>query len=455
MAPASRGLRTGADLNLNERGGMKTVELTPGAHVMETMSKISWPAKDLSRIPFVAYHDEQVYTAEQERVFRGPTWHYLALEAEVPKPGDFITTFVGDTSILVGRDELGHIHAFINRCKHRGALLKRESCGNAKFHTCIYHQWSYSLDGKLSSIPFMRGMKGEGGLPKDFDKSAIRLDALVVEVYKGVVFATYSLKVEPLMDYLGSVVVEQIDRLFARPVKVLGYQRQRIFGNWKLYNDNVRDPNHGGLLHMFHATFGLYRLSQIGGAKMDARHRHNITYNQLGSDDAEAKSGYGETNKVYQEGYQLLDKSMLEYRREFPDPVSLVILSVFPGVVFQQIANSLCTRQIRTKGVNELELYWTYFGYEDDDDAMKQHRLLQANLAGPGGYISMEDGEAVELVHTTSANALDQHARVEIGGTGEIRDQKNLISEVPIRGFWTYYCELMGFKPGTVEQAAA
>jgi anthranilate 1,2-dioxygenase large subunit len=417
--------------------------------VCVTTSTIFWPAKDFSRVPFSIYHDEDNYKREQEQIFRGPTWNYLGLEAELPNPGDYITTLVGETPIIVSRDAEGQVHAFVNRCKHRGATLRREACGNAKSHTCIYHQWAYGLDGKLQSVPFAKGLKGEGGLPKDFDKGSIRLDSMKVEVYKGVIFATFSDHAEPLLDYLGEAVVYEIDRLFAKKVKVLGYQRQRIFGNWKLYNDNVRDPNHGGLLHMFHATFGLYRLSQVGGAKMDGRHRHNITYNQLGSDDASDNAGYQDTKKVFQEGYQLRDKAMLEYKREFQDLVSLVILSVFPGVVFQQIANSLCTRQIRPRGVNEVELYWTYFGYEDDTDEMTNHRLLQANLAGPGGYISMEDGEAVQLVHETSFNAQDQHAIVEIGGTGEIRDQKNLISEVPIRGFWSYYCDLMGFEAGT------
>jgi len=276
-----------------------------------------------------------------------------------------------------------------------------------------------------------------------------------VEVYKGVIFATFSREAEPLLEYLDAPVVAEIDRLFAKKIKVLGYQRQRIFGNWKLYNDNVRDPNHGGLLHMFHATFGLYRLSQVGGAKMDRRHRHNITFNQLGTDDVEAQGGYSDTKKVFQSEYQLRDTAMLQNRPEFPDPVTLVILSVFPGVVFQQIANSLCTRQIRTRGLNEMELYWTYFGYEDDDASMTAHRLLQANLCGPGGYISMEDGEAVEIVHKASATALDQHALVEVGGVGEIRDQKNLISEVPVRGFWSYYYELMGYAKAAAEPVVA
>jgi anthranilate 1,2-dioxygenase large subunit len=417
-----------------------------------TTPSLTWPAPDFSRVPFAVYHDPGVYELEQERIFRGPTWNYLALEAELPNPGDFVTTRLGDTPILVNRAHDGTIHAFINRCMHRGAELRREPCGNAKLHTCIYHQWNYTLDGRLRGVPFQKGVNGQGGLPPDFDKSTIRLRALKTESYRGVIFATFSDSAEPLHDYLGEAVRGELDRLFATPVRVLGYQRQRIGGNWKLYNDNVRDPNHGGLLHMFHATFGLYRLSQIGGARLDERGRHNITYNQLGSDDAEAQSkGYSETTKVYQDNYRLQDMRMLEYRKEFPDAVTLVILSVFPNCVFQQIANSLCTRQIRTFGVDEMELYWTYFGYADDDAAMTEHRLLQSNLCGPGGYISMEDGEAVEIVHRATRRERDQHARVEIGGTGPIIDSRNLVSEMPVRGFYSYYHELMGFNAATAE----
>lgn len=420
---------------------------------MQNEPRISWPAADLSRIPFAVYHDPTVYEDEQTRVFRGPTWNYLALEAELPNSGDFVTTVLGDAPVLVGRDENGALHAFVNRCMHRGMLLKRERCGNAKNHTCIYHQWSYDLNGQLIGVPFPKGSGGHGGLPADFDRKSIRLHALKVESYRGVIFGTFSDVAEPLVDYLGAQVRHELDRLFHKPLKVLGYQRQRIFGNWKLYNDNVRDPNHGGLLHMFHATFGLYRLSQKGGAKLDTRGRHNITWNSLGTDDAKTTDkGYEGTKKVLQRGFQLADMSMLRYEREFPDDVSLVILSVFPNVVFQQIANSLCTRQIRCKGTGEMELYWTYFGYEDDSAAMTEHRCKQANLVGPGGLISMEDGEAVEQVHRTVLREKDQHARVEIGGKGEIRTQESLVTEVPIRGFYRYYCELMGFSTG---QAAA
>ena len=167
-------------------------------------------------------------------------------------------------------------------------------------------------------------------------------------------------------------------------------------------------------------------------------------------DDADAEAFAG-TQKVFDKGFRLEDPSMLQYDKEYPDDVSLTILSIFPNMVVQQITNSLCTRQIQTRGPGELELYWTYFGYTDDDEEMTQHRLNQANLVGPGGLISMEDGEAVEMVHRAVKREQDEHGIVEIGGKGEIADHDYLVTEIPIRGFWSYYYELMGIDG---EQAA-
>src|SRR5439155_18636256 len=108
-----------------------------------------WPALDYSRVPYRLYHDAEAYEREQERIFRGPTWHFLALAAEIPNSGDFRATWVGDTPVVVNRDADGTVHAFVNRCAHRGAMVRRELAGNASEHTCIYHQWCYELDGGL------------------------------------------------------------------------------------------------------------------------------------------------------------------------------------------------------------------------------------------------------------------------------------------------------------------
>jgi anthranilate 1,2-dioxygenase large subunit len=403
-------------------------------------------APDFSRISFSVYHSAELYEEERKRIFRGPLWSYLCLDVELPEAGSFLTTYVGDVPVLVNRTADGKIRAFENRCMHRGTKLRRELRGKDSTHSCVYHQWCYDLDGGLKSVPFAHGVRGHGGLPKDFDKSKIHLIELRVASFCGVLFGSFDAEAPPLEDYLGDRVMGVLRALFHKPVKVLGYQRQHILGNWKLYNENLRDPNHGGLLHAFHATFGLARLSQKGGAHMDDRFRHNISF-IMGSDDAEAMSeGYRDTRNVFQESYRLRDTEMLKFYPELPTPETLIILSVFPNVIFQMISNSLCTRQIRPRGVDEMELYWTYYGFADDTAEMTEHRRVQANMVGPGGLVSMEDGEAVELVHNETRPATDGASRVIIGGVGPLCNQESMVSEVPIRGFWRFYFETMGLE---------
>ncbi len=80
-----------------------------------------WPTKDYSRVPYSFYHDAGVYQLERERLFSGPTWSLVGLEAEIPNPGDFRASYIGETPIVFHRDDSGDIHAFVNRCAHRGS----------------------------------------------------------------------------------------------------------------------------------------------------------------------------------------------------------------------------------------------------------------------------------------------------------------------------------------------
>jgi anthranilate 1,2-dioxygenase large subunit len=396
------------------------------------------------------YRDAEIYTQEQQRIFRGPVWNYLALEAELPKPGDFRVVAVGDTPVIVNRAKDGSIHAMVNRCAHRGATVQRAIHGNCKVHTCCYHQWSFDLTGRLVGVPFQKGVNGAGGLPADFERSAHGLQALKVDTLNGVIFGTFSEETEPLETFLGPLFTHQVKRLFHKPIKVLGYQRQRIYGNWKLYTDNLRDPNHGGLLHMFQITFGIARLNGKGGAKMDLEGKHNLSWAAQGGRsqyEAPAGASYSDTGRGDMK-IGLRDPSMMEYHKEFPDELTLAISSLFPGCALQQIGNALAVRQIRTRSADEFDIVSTYFGYEDDDEAMARHRLRKANLSGPAGLVSMEDGEAVELVHRAIVRDAEQHSIVEFGGRGPVKDQENLVSDVPMRGFWMHYCKLMAGAPG-------
>ena len=406
-----------------------------------------WPALDYSRVPYRLYHDAEVYEREQERIFRGPVWSFLGLEAEIPNPGDFRTTWVGDTPVVVNRDEKGMLRAFVNRCAHRGALVRRELSGNAERHICLYHQWCYGLDGSLNAIPFRRGIRGKGGMGPDFDMGTHALHPLQVGTVNGAVFGTLAGDAEPLEDYLGAPVIEQLQRLFDRKVRVLGYNRQRIRGNWKLYAENTRDNYHASLLHEFLVTFGLDRSTQVGGVKMDQRHRHSITWAEAGSDDDElVRQAYGSAG-VRNDYLSLQQPDVVAFHPEHGDRLNIAITSVFPSSVFVQISNSLAVRQIRSRGIDEVEVFQTVFGYEDDPPEMTLHRLRQANLIGPAGLVSMEDGEAIEVTHRASRPDPLRTTVIELGGGGVISDRDYRVHDVPLRGFWSYYAELLGIEP--------
>jgi anthranilate 1,2-dioxygenase large subunit len=409
---------------------------------------IGWPRNDYSRVPFWLYHDEEIYAQEMERIFRGPVWNYLCLEAELPSAGDFRTTWVGDTPVIVSRDRQGAVHAFVNRCSHRGAMITRVLKGNVERHVCLYHRWTYSHAGELTGLPFRKGLKGEGGMPDDFDMKAVSPKRLKVASLSGVLFGTFSEKAEPLDTYLGEFGTGMVKRFFHKPVKVLGYSRQRIAGNWKLYAENLRDTYHASLLHEFFVTYGVDRATQKGGVKMDGRHRHNMNHAYAASDtQADAKTAYADT-AARLDRMQLRDRKLLNFENEFPDGMNLAAPTFFPNALLIQINNSIGTRQIRPKGPDAHEVFQTLFCYADDDEARVRHRLLSANLVGPAGFVSMEDGEAIEVVQkATRAERAGQAAVIEMGGRGEVRDQAHRVTEAPIRGFWSYWAELMGVEP--------
>jgi len=81
---------------------------------------------------------------------------------------------------------------------------------------------------------------------------------------------------------------------------------------------------------------------------------------------------------------------------------------------------------------------WTHFAFAEDDDAMIQRRLRQANLFGPAGFVSADDGEVIGLSQRAFATAPDRHTVVELGGR-EVGDADHMITETLIRGMYRYW----------------
>ena len=101
-----------------------------------------WPSEGLARVPYWVYSDQELYAREQERIFRGTTWSFLCLEAELPGPNTYCRSGLGEMPVVVARDNAGAVHAFENRCAHRGSLLCLKERGEAKEIVCVYHNWT-------------------------------------------------------------------------------------------------------------------------------------------------------------------------------------------------------------------------------------------------------------------------------------------------------------------------
>jgi anthranilate 1,2-dioxygenase large subunit/terephthalate 1,2-dioxygenase oxygenase component alpha subunit len=400
-----------------------------------------WPDPGLTRVPYALYRDAALYERERERVFMGPIWNYLALECEIPNAGDFKTTFVGDVPVIVVRDAGGAINAFENRCVHRGSLVCLERFGNARALTCVYHGWSYNLEGRLRGVAFQHGVKGAGGMPSEFRREDYRLRPLKVESFAGLVFGSFDPAAAPVADYLGPEIAGRIRRVLPRAPKVLGYFTQVLRNNWKLYIENVKDSYHASILHLFFTAFRTNRLSQSGGIIVGGSGGHHVSYSRL--EQPETDRDYDAAAlRADTTSFGLKDPALLAGRDEFGDGISLQILTVFPTLVLQQIQNCLVVRQVLPKGRDRAEIVWTYYGFADDDAALTGMRLTQANMVGPAGYISMEDGAVGALIQRALPGAAGDSSVVMMGGSG-VESQPTRATETSVRGFWKVYRELM------------
>jgi phenylpropionate dioxygenase-like ring-hydroxylating dioxygenase large terminal subunit len=411
----------------------------------ETMTRVNmpapareWAAGQLTRVPFWLYSDPETYRAEQQRIYRGPVWNYLCLEADLQQPGDFVSTFAGEMPVVVARDLDGEIYAFENRCVHRGALLCLENSGNAKGFTCVYHAWAYDLQGNLKGVAFQEGVQGKGGMSKSFCLEEHSPRKLRIETLCGLVFGSLSDDVPPLEEYIGEAVLARIQRVLRKPLAVLGRFTQALPNNWKLYYENVKDSYHASLLHLFLTTFEINRLTQRGGLIVSPDGGNHVSYSIIDQASPAGSEYKDQGLRVDNAEYRLKDPSFLEGIDEVGDGITLQILSVFPGFVLGQIHNSIVVRQVVPKGVNLTHLNWTYIGFTDDSPEMRRRRIRQSNLVGPAGLVSMEDGAVGGFVQRGVVAAEEESAIVEMGGD-DTSSQDTRATEASVRGFWKAY----------------
>jgi phenylpropionate dioxygenase-like ring-hydroxylating dioxygenase large terminal subunit len=153
--------------------------------------------KDRGTVDRRMFSDPDVYRVELEHIF-ARAWNFMAHETQIPNPGDFFSTFIGEDRVIVVRDKDGDIQVLLNTCRHRGNAVCRAEEGHASSFMCTYHGWTYDLQGSLIGVPGLKEIyhddlkREEWGLIK----------AAKVDSYGGFIFATLDPDAPPLDEYL-------------------------------------------------------------------------------------------------------------------------------------------------------------------------------------------------------------------------------------------------------------
>ncbi len=117
-----------------------------------TQSLVDLDRGVVSRDIFVS---DAIYQQEQEQIF-ARTWLFVGHESQIPNPGDYFVSCMGEESVILTRDAQGDIHIFLNTCRHRGMKVCRYDAGNTNVFTCPYHGWSFATDGRLVGVPYFK-----------------------------------------------------------------------------------------------------------------------------------------------------------------------------------------------------------------------------------------------------------------------------------------------------------
>ena len=219
---------------------------------MKTSSEIDY--RELIRSDGVhrnVYCDPQVFEDEIARI-HGRAWVYVGHESQIPKAGDFVTTTMGKTPVVLVRHQDGEVHVLRNRCGHKGAAVVGKRCGTTQYFRCMYHGWTYKTDGALHAVPQRKGYDDTGIDLSDPIYGMTR--APRVTSYRGFVFATLAEEGPDLETFLGPAtrsIDNMVDRAPDGELEVAsGSFRMVLRSNWKMMLENLNDLMHPMVAHV-------------------------------------------------------------------------------------------------------------------------------------------------------------------------------------------------------------
>jgi choline monooxygenase len=204
------------------------------------------PLQQASTLPGWCYVSPDWYQREVETIF-SKDWLCVGRVEQIPKPGDFFSIEVVGQPLIVVRDEAGQVRVHSAVCRHRGAVIT-ENAGHCRAFVCPYHNWTYSLSGKLVSTPGQPNpMAGvEGFSCADYGLTSIR-----AETWAGFVFINFDEKAPSLVSWLSDLP----DFLAEYGLENMVWQHCDVYDidcNWKVWLENALEPYHANFVHRKH-----------------------------------------------------------------------------------------------------------------------------------------------------------------------------------------------------------
>ena len=189
------------------------------------------------------FSDPDIYQQEQEQIF-ARCWLFVGHESQIPNPGDFMRSRMGEEQVLVTRGVDRKVHVMLNSCAHRGNVVCRYDEGFALAFQCSFHGWTYNPQGELISLP----PNSEDLYGTDLRKEEWGLLQARVETFQGTIWANWDKSAPGLLEYLGGA-----ETYLAPPLADAdgspdgtevagGVMKWRVGMNWKIPmpdNDNT------------------------------------------------------------------------------------------------------------------------------------------------------------------------------------------------------------------------
>src|SRR6516165_9785673 len=146
----------------------------------------------------VVFSHPAIYEQELEQIF-SRTWLFVGHECQIPNPGDFVRSRMGEEQVIVTRGRDSQIYVLLNSCPHRGNMVCRYDRGHGLAFQCSFHGWTFGSDGQLINLP----PGTEEFYRPDLRKDEWGMLAARVEIFQGTIWANWDAAAPSFENYLG------------------------------------------------------------------------------------------------------------------------------------------------------------------------------------------------------------------------------------------------------------